>query len=162
MELIERDGFLAMLQTHFRNIEEGEGRCVLISGEAGIGKTSLINAFCAELKKEYKIYKGTCDALYTPRPLAPLYDIALQMRNDFMQEAGGIEDRTGLFTRFFHELNTQAKPGIIVFEDIHWADEATLDFIKFLARRITQLRCLFILTFRDEEVDEDNFFNFKG
>ena len=153
MELIERDGFLAMLQTHFRNIEEGEGRCVLISGEAGIGKTSLINAFCAELKKEYKIYKGTCDALYTPRPLAPLYDIALQMRNDFMQEAGGIEDRAGLFARFFHELNNQSKPGIIVFEDIHWADEATLDFIKFLARRITQLRCLFILTFRDEEID---------
>ena len=130
MELIERDGFLAMLQTHFKNIEEGGGRCVLISGEAGIGKTSLINAFCAELKKEYKIYKGTCDALYTPRPLAPLYDIALQMRSDFMQEAGGIEDRAGLFTRFFHELNNQAKPGIIVFEDIHWADEATLDFIN--------------------------------
>jgi DNA-binding CsgD family transcriptional regulator/tetratricopeptide (TPR) repeat protein len=42
---------------------------------------------------------------------------------------------------------------LVVFEDIHWADEATLDFIKFFSRRITQLRCLFILTFRDDEIN---------
>src|SRR6185503_3338033 len=41
---------------------------------------------------------------------------------------------------------------LIVFEDIHWADEATLDFIKFLARRINRLHCLFILTYRDDEI----------
>jgi len=152
MELIERDGFLALLQTHFKNIKEGEGHCVLVCGEAGIGKTSLIKAFSAELKKDYKIYQGTCDALFAPRPLAPLYDVALQMQSELIQPGGGIEDRAGLFINFFRELNSQNKASVIVFEDIHWADEATLDFIKFLARRITQLRCLFILTYRDDEI----------
>jgi predicted ATPase len=62
-----------------------------------------------------------------------------------------VEDRTAVFARFLHALRNQEQPGLIIFEDIHWADAATLDFIKFLARRITQLRCLFILTYRDEE-----------
>ncbi len=152
MELIERAGFLATLQTEFDNISEGEGHCILVSGVAGIGKTSLVKALCKEAKNSCNIYQGTCDALFTPRPLAPLYDIAWQMRKDFWQNSGNMADRAGLFTRFFHELANQKKASLIVFEDIHWADEATLDFIKFLARRITQLRCLFILTYRDDEI----------
>ena len=65
---------------------------------------------------------------------------------------GDTTDRAVLFTRIFHELEIQEGPTLIVFEDIHWADEATLDFIKFLARRITHLHCLFILTYRDDEI----------
>ena len=152
MELIERAGFLASLQAKFKNVAQGEGHSVFVSGESGIGKTSLVRAFCKERKNDCNIYQGTCDALFAPRPLAPLYDIALQMRSDFWQNNGDISDRAGLFARFFHELNDQKKTIIIVFEDIHWADEATLDFIKFLARRITQVRCLFILTYRDNEI----------
>ncbi|HRH59471.1 MAG TPA: LuxR C-terminal-related transcriptional regulator, partial [Chitinophagaceae bacterium] len=52
----------------------------------------------------------------------------------------------------FYELKNLQQPAIVIFEDIHWADEATLDFIKFLSRRITQLECLFILTYRDNEI----------
>jgi DNA-binding CsgD family transcriptional regulator/uncharacterized protein (UPF0147 family) len=152
MELIERAGFLTSLQARFKNVSEGEGHCVFVSGESGIGKTSLVKAFCKERKNDCNIYQGTCDALFAPRPLAPLYDIALQVRSDFWQNNGDISDRAGLFARFFHELNDQKKAIIIVFEDIHWADEATLDFIKFLARRITRVRCLFILTYRDNEI----------
>jgi DNA-binding CsgD family transcriptional regulator len=152
MELIERDGFLATLQAKFENVAEGEGHTILVSGEAGIGKTSLIRAFCKKRKNDCNIYLGTCDALFTPRPLAPLYDIALQIRDDLWQNSVDMADRAGLFTRFFHELSIQKKPSLIVFEDIHWADEATLDFIKFLARRIIQLQCLFILTYRDDEI----------
>jgi predicted ATPase len=82
MELIERAGFLASLQTKFDNVTRGEGHCVLIGGEAGIGKTSLIKAFCNSKKNDYKIYQGTCDALFTPRPLAPFYDIVWQMEGE--------------------------------------------------------------------------------
>jgi predicted ATPase len=82
MELIERDGFLALLQTHFKNIEEGEGHCVFVSGEAGIGKSSLIKSFCKQQKGNCNIYLGACDALFTPRPLAPLYDVMLQINSD--------------------------------------------------------------------------------
>ncbi|HYJ38505.1 MAG TPA: AAA family ATPase, partial [Chitinophagaceae bacterium] len=152
MELIERAGFLSVLHSRFENVAEGEGHCVFVSGEAGIGKTSLLKAFAKELKQDANIFQGTCDALFTPRPLAPIYDIWLQMRNDLPDYSGNIEDRTSFFTRFFHELKNQPGISLLIFEDIHWADEATLDFIKFLARRIAQLRCLFILTYRDNEI----------
>lgn len=152
MELIERAEFLATLLNKFKTVVEGEGHCIFLSGIAGIGKTSLVNTFCKELKYNCNIYRGTCDALFTPRPLAPLYDIAWQMRNDFWQNSESMADRAGLFSKFFYELSNQEKTSLIVFEDIHWADEATLDFIKFLGRRITQLQCLFILTYRDDEI----------
>jgi DNA-binding CsgD family transcriptional regulator len=150
MELIERAGFLASLRTKFEGIEEGEGHCIMVSGEAGIGKTSLIRAFCKEGGS--RVYQGTCDALFTPRPLAPLYDIVWQIRDDIWEDSGNIADRSGLFLRVFNALDSLKGKSLIVFEDIHWADEATLDFIKFLARRINRLHCLFILTYRDDEI----------
>ncbi|MDB5141751.1 MAG: family ATPase [Mucilaginibacter sp.] len=152
MELIERAGFLTSLQTKFETIAEGEGHCILLTGEAGIGKTSLVRAFCKERKNDCKIYQGTCDALFTPRPLGPLHDIAWQMEIDLWENSEDTTDRARLFTMFFHELSNQKGKTLIVFEDIHWADEATLDFIKFLARRITRIPCLFILTYRDDEI----------
>ncbi|MGE5106201.1 MAG: AAA family ATPase [Sphingobacteriales bacterium] len=156
MELIERDGFLALLQAKFKNIADGEGHCVFVSGEAGIGKTSLVKAFCKEQKDHCNIYQGACDALFTPRPLAPLYDIMWQVHSDLWPNSHSIEERSELFAGFFRELCNQKEKILIVFEDIHWADEATLDFIKFFARRITQLRCLFILTFRDDEIHSNH------
>ena len=69
MELIERDSFLTALRSQFENVSEGEGRSIFVSGEAGIGKTSLIKAFCNEVKNKCNIYQGICDALFTPRPL---------------------------------------------------------------------------------------------
>ncbi len=151
MELIERDGFLEILQTQFKNIAAGEGHCVFVSGEAGIGKTSLVRAFCKEHKDDCAIYQGACDALFTPRPLAPLFDIIWQVNSELWPKSHTLEKRAELFTAFFHELVNQNQKTIIVFEDIHWADEATLDFIKFFAKRISQLSCLFILTYRDDE-----------
>lgn len=152
MELIERDGFLTALQKEFQRVVAGEGHCVFVSGEAGIGKTSLIKTFCKEVKNRCNIYQGTCDALFTPRPLAPLYDILWQLRKGSPENNDDPSDRTAFFTRFLRELSDQKEVSLIVFEDIHWADEATLDFIKFLARRITRLRCFFILTFRDDDI----------
>ena len=153
MELVERDAFLSLLQARGTAVAAGEGHCVFVSGEAGIGKTSLVKAFCRILPKTFNVYQGTCDALFTPRPLAPLYDVLSQRHSQLLKTSTGMEERTALFAGFFQELSDQEKPIIIVFEDIHWADEATLDFIKFFARRITQLHCLFLLTYRDTEID---------
>lgn len=151
MELVERDNFLDLLRTKFETIGHGEGHNVFVSGEAGIGKTSLVKAFCKGVKDSCTIYNGACDALFTPRPLAPLYDIIWQVNKDLWPSAQNIEKRTELFAAFFRELSIQKNRIVIVFEDIHWADEATMDFIKFFARRITQLPCLFVLTYRDDE-----------
>jgi len=152
MELIERDGFLRSLETKFESVTEGEGHCILLSGEAGIGKTSLIKSFYKEKKADCKIYQGTCDALFTPRPLAPIYDIIWQIEKDTKENELYNVDRALLFNQLFHGLEQQKKPVIIIIEDIHWADEATLDFIKFFARRIVRLHCLFILSYRDNEI----------
>ena len=153
MELIEREEFLTLLQTHFAKIDEGEGHCIMVSGEAGIGKTSLVKSFCKAQKGNCSIYLGACDALFTPRPLAPLYDVMWQINSDLWSGSHTIEERSQLFSGFFRGLSSKKEKTLIVFEDIHWADEATLDFIKFFIRRITQLPCLFILTYRDDEIN---------
>ena len=149
MELIERTDVLSLLQTEFEKTIRGEGHCVLINGEAGIGKTALVKSFCKQ--QECIIYQGSCDALFTPRPLAPLYDIIWQIKKDLWSVSHTIEERSELFLKVFYELSLHNKNILIVFEDIHWADEATLDFIKFFIRRLHQLRCLFILTYRDDD-----------
>jgi hypothetical protein len=74
------------------------------------------------------------------------------VNNELWPHTHTLEERAALFTRFFREISNRSEKTLIVFEDIHWADKATLDFIKFFARRITQLRCLFILTYRDDEI----------
>jgi hypothetical protein len=72
-----RESLLTFLQTQFKNVSEGEGYCVCISGEAGIGKTALVKAFCKQQEDNCNIYFGLCDALFTPHPPAPLYDIII-------------------------------------------------------------------------------------
>jgi DNA-binding CsgD family transcriptional regulator len=152
MGLIERDRFMALLQQHFDAILAGEGHCILLTGEAGIGKTALVKAFCKQRTAECTIYQGACDGLFTPRPLAPLYDVLWQINKERWPVPPLQEERSVLFASFFQELRTKRGRLLLVFEDIHWADEGTLDFIKFLVRRIDQLPCLFILTYRDDEI----------
>ncbi len=154
MELIERDHFLATLNNRFSQTAAGTGHCCFITGEAGIGKTSLVQAFLKGVKKDCLEYQGLCDSLFTPRPLAPLYDVALQMKDDWTEKIHSISSRSELFTNFLQALSLKNLPIVLVFEDIHWAGEATLDFIKFLSRRISHIPCLFILTYRDNDFDK--------
>ena len=152
MRLIERDGYLASMHHAFNNTADGEGHCIFITGDAGIGKTSLVKAFLKQSDKKARVFTGACDSLYTPRPLSPLYDIANELGEDWVDSMHSVPSRAVLFTRFLEVFTKQELPVVIVFEDIHWADEATLDFIKFFSRRITRTKCLFILTYRGNEV----------
>lgn len=152
MALIERDLFLTSLQEQFETLETGEGHCVLLVGEAGIGKTALVKAFCKKQASENNIFQGACDALFTPRPLAPLYDVLWQVNKERWPLPPFKEKNSVVFANFFQELTLKKGKLIIIFEDIHWADEATLDFITFFTRRIDQLPCLFILTYREDEL----------
>ncbi len=149
MQLLERERCLADLGQWLSAAADG-GCIVLISGEAGVGKTSLLQAFCTSLKA--RVLWGSCDALFTPRPLAPLYDIARQARGQLLAalDAGASRDR--IFNTLLNELE-QAPPCVLVFEDLHWGDEATLDLMKFLGRRIQRTRTLLAATYRDDEVD---------
>jgi DNA-binding CsgD family transcriptional regulator len=158
MRLLERDHEMAILRALQEEASDGHGRIALISGEAGIGKTALVERFLAQTQTDQSPTARTlwaaCEALFTPRPLGPLYDIAQQTTPSMRALLEGEVPRATLFTAVLDELS-QA-PTILVIEDIHWADEASLDLLKYLARRISRTPTLLILTYRDEELSRDH------
>lgn len=156
MGLLERDHYLDQLAEILRMSTAGEGRVVLISGEAGIGKTALLEQFIRQYGKPARYLRGACEALFTPRPLGPLYDIANQVQCRFPQFLDREAGREALFSTFLEELHERPAPTIVIFEDVHWADEATLDLIKFLGRRVLYLPVLFVITYRDTELGPDH------
>jgi len=156
MELLERQNSLDELNHLTTDVSAGEGKTVLISGEAGIGKTSLIKHFTDNLNSDTEILWSGCDDLFTPRPLGPLYDIAYQIKSDLIKMLENEEKRVSIFSIFLNYLQSTSNIKIIVIEDIHWADESTLDLIKFLSRRINRTKSILILSYRDEEIDHGN------
>ena len=127
MELLERDSPLKDLREWLREATAGQGRIALVSGEAGIGKTALIEGFLAEHRPEVRLLCGECDALFTPQPLAPLYDIAHQTNGRLLELIQSADNRLAIFDTLLRELQGAGKPTVLVFEDVHWADAATLD-----------------------------------
>lgn len=151
MELLEREDYLSQLINFFAQAENGIGHTVFLMGEAGIGKTSIVHSLENEIKSRAHFYFGACDSLFTPRPLGPLYDIAGKLGESFIEMLRNDKSRNHIFSTFLEEL-CKSSPLVLVFEDLHWADEATVDFIKYMARRIKRSKCLFLLTCRDNEV----------
>src|SRR6185437_1988063 len=124
VELLERDPFLVTLDDLLVQACEGRGRVALISGEAGIGKTSLVERFLEQHQVSTRTLWGACEALFTPRPLGPLYDIALQLQTPLRALLDGEVNRAALFAAVLDELTRHPTPTIVIIEDIHWADEA--------------------------------------
>ena len=126
--LLEREAFLDIL-------DGPPGRLILVGGEAGVGKTALVRAFA----DGRRVLWGACDPLHTPRPLGPLLDIGLD-------ESSPAALAAALLDRL------HAAPGtVLVLEDVHWADEGTLDVLRLLGRRIADVPALAVVTFRDDE-----------
>jgi DNA-binding CsgD family transcriptional regulator/tetratricopeptide (TPR) repeat protein len=150
MDLLERDAAMRQLETALRDAERGEGRVALVGGEAGIGKTTLVERFTRGHSPRVRVLWGACDALFTPRPLGPVHDIAAQISGTLPSLLTRTADRTRIFSAMLAEL--QGRPVIAVIEDVHWADEATLDLLRFLGRRITRTAALLVLTYRDDEL----------
>jgi len=153
MDLVERDHAFAALSAGLASAVGGQGRTALVTGEAGVGKSELVSAFAADRRNLADLLWGACDALLTPRPLGPLRDIGLQAQGELLKALDADRDRHHLFTLFLATLLQRRQPAIVVFEDVHWADDATLDLIKFVGRRIANVAALVILTYRDDELD---------
>ncbi len=155
-ELIERQAYFAILEQCFERIAAGtSGHTIFLIGEAGVGKTSLVNSFTTGIQSKGRTYFGACDSLIYPRPLGPLHDIASQVDEEFQQFLRTETDRAALFNYFLERVVSDVwRPVIIVIEDVHWADEATIEMIKLLARRIHRYKCLFIVTLRYDEVPQ--------
>lgn len=155
MELLERETDLEGLESAFKDAQLNQGSVVLVGGEAGIGKTQLIRAFAAAHENDARILWGGCDDLSTPRTLGPFRDIALHVGGDLKTEIGLGGSRGAVFDAAFEAIDTGVRPTIVLIEDVHWADGATLDVIKFIGRRIDRTSAMLVLTYREEETPAD-------
>jgi DNA-binding CsgD family transcriptional regulator/tetratricopeptide (TPR) repeat protein len=155
MQIIERDSFLTALKQDAEAASAGTGQTLLISGEAGIGKTSLLEQFVREAPVLHFLW-GSCEPLLTPHPFGPLHDIARQGLGRLQKMLDDGVPRARLFAAVIDELAVLEQTPVVVLEDVHWSDDATLDFITFLGRRMHQIRGLLVLTFRDDEVDAEH------
>ena len=160
MELLEREPFLDSLGGYARDAASGTGRLVLVAGEAGIGKTSLVDTFRAA-HPEMRWLWGACDGGFTPRPLGPLYDIAASAGGRLRELCRAEPDRNELFAEFLSLLAAGTPTGVVI-EDVHWADEATLDWLSHVSRRLAALPVLVLVTYRDDEPDDGHLAGVMG
>jgi DNA-binding CsgD family transcriptional regulator/tetratricopeptide (TPR) repeat protein len=143
--LLEREHLLEALHAALAQAEAGDGRLVLVGGEAGVGKTALVRSFCAE-QHGVAVWAGACDALFTPRPLGPFLDIA-----EDVHEIAAATRANDVVSTLLHAARERGR-AILVLEDVHWADEATLDGLRLLARKVEAAPLLVIATYRDDEL----------
>ncbi|NND01879.1 MAG: AAA family ATPase [Acidimicrobiia bacterium] len=152
--LLEREKELELLADLVSGLGSSGGKVVLIRGEAGIGKSSLAMTFVDEQADKAHIHVGSCDDLFIPQALAPFWDIA---RNEpSLTPSINQADRPGLLEAIMELFSRSLRPTIMVIEDTHWADEATLDVVKYLGRRVARTNGLLLLTYRDGAVDYEH------
>jgi DNA-binding CsgD family transcriptional regulator/tetratricopeptide (TPR) repeat protein len=152
-ELLERARELSMLGECLEAVQRrSRGRVLLIGGEAGVGKTALLRRFRDDCPGGARFLWGACDALFTPRPLGPFVDIAESTGGELeeLMETGARPYE--LAAALMRELRTRS-PTVLVLEDVHGADEATLDVLRVLARRVEALPALVLASYRDDELD---------
>ncbi|MFI5896469.1 ATP-binding protein [Actinoplanes sp. NPDC051513] len=156
MDLLERADELATLTRLLAETSAG-GRVAVLSGEAGAGKSTLAAAFAETAGPRAQVLWGACDPLLTPRALGPLHDIARALGGRLRER---IVDgpRAEVFDLFLEALDRppQTARPVVVLEDLHWADEATLDMVAFLGRRLALCRALLLVTYRDDEIGPDH------
>ena len=150
--LLEREATLAALSRAVTGAAAGQGSVAVVTGEAGIGKTSLIRAFAREAGEHARILLSACDDLMAPRTLGPLRDAALGRDGPLAAALADDEPVEDVFTALLEELAAEP-PTVLVVEDLHWSDDATLDVLAYAARRVEAAGALLVLTYRDDEVD---------
>jgi predicted ATPase/DNA-binding CsgD family transcriptional regulator len=151
VELLERDEALVALGRARDAAARGQGRVVHVTGEPGIGKTSLIRRFVRDLEPEARVLFGACDDLSIPRPLGPFRDVAGSMSAGLEEALSAGAALHEIQRLLIAELGLPPEPTLLVLEDVHWADDATLDMLTVLGRRIGSLPALMVLTYRGGE-----------
>ncbi len=153
--LLEREAPLSQLNALARRVVRGgSGEVVLLRGEAGVGKTALLARFADQLEPRLRVLRGWCDPLGAPRPLGPLTD-ALSGLDAAAGAALAAAVDSGDTAKIYRQLLAALGDGgrwVWVIEDAHWGDGATLDLVRFLARRVSALRLLLVISFRDDEL----------
>ena len=154
--MLERDAELAALAHAAREAADGHGSVVLVMGEAGIGKSSLVEALRFHLPAEGRMLVGYCDDLATPRTLGPFRDLVGSVGTELSRAVTDGSERDRVLTALRTELTWPEHPTVLVIEDVHWADDATLDALRYLIRRIADLPAVLVLTYRDDELNREH------
>ena len=153
MELLERAPQLALLEEHLQAAMSEHGRLVMVGGEAGVGKSALVQAFAEGAVARATVLRASCEATSTPTPVGPTRDLApaLGLTLDLARARGD-----DVFHAVLEALKARSGPTIIIGEDAQWADSISLEFLRFMARRAEQARVLFVITYRDDELGPDH------
>jgi predicted ATPase len=144
--LLERDEPLGRLRGRAEAAAD-TGGIVLVTGEAGVGKSALVDALAAGT--ELRVWTGWCERLFTPRPLGAIADIAARAGGALAEVMRSGAPAYEVFPVLLGEL--ASRPTLLVIEDLQWADDATLDVVALLARRVAATRSLAVITARDDE-----------
>lgn len=147
--LAERSTELGLLRAAFERVHSGGGVIVLVEGEEGIGKTSIISAFLSEIEDEARVFFGSCDDMLAPRPLGPFRDMLRDVGVD-IPSLSGPEGRDALIEAMLDLMESRLRPAVVVVDDAHWADDGTLDVIRYLGRRLVALPSLLLISYRSE------------
>jgi DNA-binding winged helix-turn-helix (wHTH) protein/tetratricopeptide (TPR) repeat protein len=150
LALLERDEPLAELTRALGAARSGSGRLVCVAGEAGIGKSALVRSFADQAADLAPVMVTGCDDLSTPRALGPIRDLVDRLPDDRRHDLADDLSGTNL-SRVLAAIGAE-RGCVVVIEDLHWADDATLDVIRQLAGRVRELPVVVVLTYRGEEV----------
>lgn len=153
MDLLERDAALASVAEALEDAAAGSGRVVVVTGEAGIGKTALLAAIARTHGSGRLFLDGACDPLLTPRALGPFHDIARQTGGRLAEALRAPGEREQLVAAALDELSA-SPPRVLLVEDAHWADEGTLDLLALLGRRIGSTTATMVITLRPDEAGD--------
>ncbi|HEY6486790.1 MAG TPA: AAA family ATPase [Candidatus Cybelea sp.] len=172
--LIGRHAELEQLAAHRRGAAEGRGRVVLIGGEAGIGKSAILQRFAASAASGRTMPASSRCVEFVQTPLAPLRDLLRQLEGrgnaaadsatralverlaferDFEAQGGWLPEGSlfdaidGAFGRY-----TLRGTVVLTLEDLQWADRSTLAFLSYFANRLERRRVLLVATYRSEDV----------
>lgn len=159
--LVERDRPLAELAGLLAEARAGAGRFVIVRGEAGIGKSALVDRFVGDIGPGPSVVTGLCDGVTTPKPFGPLYDMAATLGPALHRLLDERAPRHAV-SAWVTDRVASIGPTVMVVEDVHWADEATAELLTYLARRIGSIPLLVVATLRDDDEQRPPIRRFTG
>jgi len=156
--LLERDAELAALGQRLDALCIGgsPGGCVLLSGEAGVGKTTVLRAAARRADRRVDWLWGTCEPMLSPTPLGSLVDWLDRMPPALAAAVRAGRHAAEVLSGVLAMLRDPTRPTALVVDDVQWADSATLDLLRYLGRRIESTSSLLILSYRDDSLGSDH------
>ena len=162
-QMVGRKAELACLLQQFATVETGQGSTVAVSGDAGIGKSRLVQAFKETIgDRDAAFFTALCSE-HVQAPYHPFERILSEIANSPLRQwirrvdadpLTAAEEKLRYFSSVAQALRDLAarRPVVVVVEDVHWADAASLELIAYLSQRLSHDRVLLIVTFRGDDV----------